>query len=210
MGFKILEDQDSSPKNYEVKVISDLHKYIDEHITHQPVLVYCTDEQKENLNQDNRFQKKVSNEEILDDEVMQHLQRKYDGAYLLLIATEDKYMRAIDYRAPDTGIALVIARPFNHSRQSLQGLGRVGRNGDKCNRVRLANVELVDKEKEIIYQSNLMVYFSNNIARKIYPVSFTKGGQRPLKIAPNQQKLTNMLGKRDTLDKPQPRVNTRA
>ena len=109
MGFQILEDQDSSPKNYEVKVISDLHKYIEEHITHQPVLVYCTDEQKENLNQDNRFQKKVSNEEILDDEVMQHLQRKYDGAYLLLIATEDKYMRAIDYRAPDTGIALVIA-----------------------------------------------------------------------------------------------------
>ena len=75
---------------------------------------------------------------------MQNLQRKYDGKYILLIATDDVYMRAIDYRAPDTGMSLVIAKSFNHSRQSLQGLGRVGRNGDKCNRVRLENVELVD------------------------------------------------------------------
>ena len=33
MGFRILEDQDCSPKNYEVKVVNDLIKYIDEHIT---------------------------------------------------------------------------------------------------------------------------------------------------------------------------------
>jgi len=76
-------------------------------------------------------------------------------------------MRAIDYRAPETGVSLVVAKSFSHTRQSLQGLGRVGRNGDICNRVRLSNIELVDKENEILYQAKLMKYFKTHIARRM-------------------------------------------
>jgi hypothetical protein len=39
-------------------------------------------------------------------------------------------MRGFDYRAKTTGIALVLAKSFRYEREAIQGLNRVGRNGD--------------------------------------------------------------------------------
>ena len=69
--------------------------------------------------------------------------------------------------------------------------------------MRLANVALVDDDKEMIYKSNLFAYYNNNIARKIMPINITKGGNnknKDMKITPNQSKLTSMIIKRDKPD----------
>jgi len=64
------------------------------------------------------------------------LEVKVAEQYPLLIATKAELMRGIDYRAPNLGIALVLCKSFNNRREVQQGLGRVGRNGDPCKRVR--------------------------------------------------------------------------
>ena len=70
--------------------------------------------------------------------------------------------------------------------------------------MRLANVALVDDDKEMIYKSNLFAYYNNKIARKIMPINTTKGGNnknKDMKITPNQSKLTSMICiKRDKPD----------
>ena len=75
-------------------------------------------------------------------------------------------MRAIDYRAPNLGIMLIIAKPFDHYRQAQQGLGRVGRNNDPCKRLILNEVKLVNEEARINYNAHLMEYFTNFAAKK--------------------------------------------
>jgi len=87
-------------------------------------------------------------------------------SYVLLIATNAELMRAIDYRSPNLGLALVIAKSFEHPRQAQQGLGRVGRNSDPCQRVKLTGVPLVDPKKEFEYRTKLYKYYSENVARR--------------------------------------------
>ena len=73
----------------------------------------------------------------------------------MLVVTQFEFMRAIDYRAPNLGIALVIAKSFSNPRQAQQGLGRVGRNGDKAVRVILKGVPLVDGDEDFKYRTSL-------------------------------------------------------
>ena len=74
----------------------------------------------------------------------------------VLIVTDPDLMRGIDYRAPSCGIHLLIARAFQHTRAARQGLGRVGRQGDKFERKRLDTlVDIVDKNLEAAFIGNL-------------------------------------------------------
>ena len=75
-------------------------------------------------------------------------------------------MRAVDYRSPNLGIALVICKSFENERAAQQGLGRVGRNEDPCQRVQLKSIALIDEDQKSKYLSNLKYYFSHNIAKK--------------------------------------------
>ena len=43
-------------------------------------------------------------------------------------------MRGFDYRGHDRGLTLVIDRSFDSHRELSQGLARVGRFGEKCER----------------------------------------------------------------------------
>ena len=43
-------------------------------------------------------------------------------------------MRGNDFRAPNNGINLVIAKSFANERDFFQAMVRVGRHGDKCKR----------------------------------------------------------------------------
>jgi hypothetical protein len=101
-----------------------------------PVILYCTEELKS----------KVENEELahyfMDAEaehIKEDLLRSMDtidsNLYQLVIATDPFAMRGFDYRAKTTGIALVLAKSFRHEREAIQGLNRVGRNGDECKRI---------------------------------------------------------------------------
>ena len=82
-----------------------------------------------------------------------------------MIATDVQYMRAIDYRAQNLGITLIIAKSFEHERQAQQGLGRVGRNGDACLRVLLRSVPLIDANLRFQYFKKMNVFFNDNIAK---------------------------------------------
>jgi hypothetical protein len=76
-------------------------------------------------------------------------------------------MRGFDYRSPTKGITLIIAASFDHQRQATQGFARVGRFGDPCKRFILKDVPLVDKAKEITYQSGLFQYLNKIQTNKI-------------------------------------------
>ena len=47
---------------------------------------------------------------------LDNLESMNDGHYALLIATKVELMRAIDYRSPNLGLALIVAKPFEHPR----------------------------------------------------------------------------------------------
>ena len=65
-------------------------------------------------------------------------------------------MRGVDYRAPETGITLVVAKSFTNVREADQGLKRVGRFKDACHRVLIEGTPLVDPEQEGLYQIKLL------------------------------------------------------
>ena len=53
----------------------------------------------------------------------------------VLVVTEPALMRGFDYRC-STGIALLVARAFDGQRAYFQALGRVGRYGEPCRRIK--------------------------------------------------------------------------
>ena len=53
---------------------------------------------------------------------------------------------------------LVVMKPFEHRRMALQASMRVGRRGDNYKLVRLLGVDIVDKEAELEYKSNLYAF----------------------------------------------------
>ena len=72
------------------------------------------------------------------------------------MVTESLIMRGTDFRSAKIGICLIIARAFDTLRDADQGLARVGRFGDKCERVLLSGISLVDKEKSMINTAKLI------------------------------------------------------
>ncbi len=126
--------------------------------------------------------------------------------YLLLIVTDPELMRAVDYRAKNHGITLVIARSFNCWREAQQGAGRVGRNGDPCRRLRMQNVPLIDEAQSDLYRGRLME-FCRKLLPAVKPLTrkpATTSGCSPRKIrgrAKNQATLKFQgLGKRDAAE----------
>ena len=128
----------------------------------RPSIVFCNELLVHHLNK--KFIT-VENSDILQSGVLDKLETKYQGQYRVLVVTQFEFMRAIDYRAPNLGIALVIAKSFSNPRQAQQGLGRVGRNGDKAVRVILKGVPLVDGDEDFKYRTSLNEYHSNTVAK---------------------------------------------
>lgn len=64
------------------------------------------------------FKEAIINDKILDDTVLSDLEAKKNDSYPLLIATTPDLMRAIDYRAPTKGLALVICKSFRNERET--------------------------------------------------------------------------------------------
>ena len=60
--------------------------------------------------------------------------------FRILVVDDTQIMRGTDFRAPSTGIALVMSRGLESERDVQQALGRVGRFGEKCVRYSVDNV----------------------------------------------------------------------
>jgi hypothetical protein len=60
-------------------------------------------------------------------------------------------MRGVDYRAPITGITLVMGKSLPNTREAQQALKRVGRHKDFCERIAIEGIALVDSDAEALY-----------------------------------------------------------
>ena len=69
------------------------------------------------------------------------------GVFQLVVVTDELYMRGIDYRAPTLGLDLMIDATFSSDRAYAQGLARVGRFGDPCERYKNGTKLAVDHAK---------------------------------------------------------------
>jgi hypothetical protein len=71
-------------------------------------------------------------------------------------------MRGVDYRAPLTGITLIVALPFRHEREAIQALARVGRYKEPCARYLLAGIDLIDELQCAAYIAELLTYSNSS------------------------------------------------
>lgn len=103
----------------------------------------------------------VDLDEPQDPKLLRDLGMEAKGTCSLLVATEaEPGMRGTDLRSK-IGIMLVVMKPFEHRRMALQASMRVGRRGDKYKLVRLLGVDIVDKEAELEYKSNLYSFMQS-------------------------------------------------
>ena len=79
------------------------------------------------------------------------LNGKQVNMFPFIVATSEFAMRSWDYRADQVGLSLFVLKPFAHDRDAVQGVNRVGRFRDKCRRLKLRDVEIVDKELQHNY-----------------------------------------------------------
>lgn len=96
------------------KFVTDVLEFVKKTLPFQTVIVYCTEIQAEALAKDFKC---VMDDEVLD-EILTNLDVKIGDKYPLLLVTKPDLMRAIDYRAPNMGIALLICKSFGNEREA--------------------------------------------------------------------------------------------
>ena len=67
-------------------------------------------------------------------------------------------MRGLDYRSYENGILLIVMKSFRHQREMIQATNRVGRGGDKCRRIIIGDIDLIDHMGSCLYKSALIKY----------------------------------------------------
>jgi hypothetical protein len=82
--------------------------------------------------------------DLINENLLRSMDTTTLTSYQLVIATDPFAMRGFDYRAKAIGIALVLAKSFRYEREAIQGLNRVGRNGDECKRILFKQIPVVD------------------------------------------------------------------
>ena len=97
----------------------------------------------------------------IDDQIsptgLQNLDECRNGKYKLLIAdSPDIALRGLDYRSYDNGMLFISTRSFQHRREMIQAAYRVGRGGDRCRRVLMGDIELVDRMASCAYKNKLI------------------------------------------------------
>jgi hypothetical protein len=100
----------------------------------------------------------------------------------LVVATSEDPMRGVDYRVKNASLTLLVAKSFSNPSEMMQGLCRVGRFGDICERFVLNNVQLYDKETAIAHARSLFQYLDEmNPVAKAAKVQELKSQQCPKK-----------------------------
>ena len=91
---------------------NNLQQLLTKRLVQTPVLVWIEKKDVDLYS----FPNKALNQEIY--RFLNALEKKHDGQFPLLIATEMEFMRAVDYRAPKHGITLVIGKSFDNQRDA--------------------------------------------------------------------------------------------
>jgi hypothetical protein len=89
------------------------------------------------------------------------------SGFRTLIATDIAAMRGIDYRAPTKGICLLVCKSFSNKRESNQAGYRVGRQADKCARLILKGLDLLDDAAVLSYKTMLCRFIRTTTPRPV-------------------------------------------
>jgi hypothetical protein len=108
---------------------------VKEQLLKSPVLLYCTEELKSKITTELAHYFMDPEAIHINEDLLRSMDTSTTNPYQLVIATDSFAMRGFDYRAKTIGIALVLAKSFRYEREAIQGLNRVGRNGDECKRI---------------------------------------------------------------------------
>lgn len=74
----------------------------------------------------------------------------------VLVVTKPELMRCWDYRARANPMWLLVARDFPHERAMCQAFGRVGRYDEAGLRLKLPNLNLINREQKSVYLNTLL------------------------------------------------------
>ena len=66
------------------------------------------------------------------------------GKFTVFIVTDRLVVIGTDFRAPTTGMTQVLDRGLESDREAMQALSRVGRYGERCERMITSRTELID------------------------------------------------------------------
>lgn len=136
---------DYSFRGVDVSNTMDLCRELNRYLRKAPVLVYCTELDVKTIGHDVKPAQEIKTRR--DFRVLTQLDiTDHMGRHELILATTEEEMRGVNLRAPMKGVKLVIAKPFSCQRNADQGLMRVGRYGDPCERLICSYVDLVDDE----------------------------------------------------------------
>ncbi len=121
-----------------------------------PVLLYC---EKKWLDELRHKGLKPIHIDPDSTEPLPPVQTKKDGKYHQFFAiTDERAMRGTNLRTPGQPINLVVAKSFSSYRAAKQGLLRVGRYYDPCQRQKLPHVPLVDENSELQLRQGLFAF----------------------------------------------------
>jgi hypothetical protein len=127
---------------------------LQEKLAVMPVLFYCSEAMVTFLkDSEQRF---ICADDPANDKILRKLGERVDESFNLAVATDPDAMRGVDYRADE--IALLIGKSFGNARDADQGLKRVGRKGDRCQRIAIEGIPLVDPVQEALYQTQLLEF----------------------------------------------------
>jgi hypothetical protein len=117
-----------------------------------PVLYYCDELARASI--EDAGQAFICADTPSNDKALRKLGERVGDRYSLVLTSHPDSMRGVDYRAPE--IMLLVGKSFANARDADQGLKRVGRKGDKCQRILIDGTPLVDPEQEAAYQTKLL------------------------------------------------------
>lgn len=89
----------------------------------------------------------------LDAETVEH--------YPVVLTAEDWAMRGMDFRAVKLGICLIVDKGFETQRDADQGLARVGRFKDRCERLITYGTQMIDKERNLAVINRMRQFLVN-------------------------------------------------
>jgi len=94
--------------------------------------------------------------------MLRSLDDSVDGWYRILLADSASVaLRGLDFRSFDVGILFATMRSFVHEREYIQAANRVGRGSDRCRRVLLGDIALVDHMASCRYKRKLVQFLGS-------------------------------------------------
>ena len=123
----------------------------------QAVLLYCGSDFKDWLLTQLDFATFI--DEDVSHTMLRNLDQSVNGRYSLLITDEAaRGLRGLDLKGHDSGLVLISLKSFSHHREMLQAAYRVGRCGEKCKRLLIGDIDLVNHLASCKYKKKLVKF----------------------------------------------------